>query len=52
MGSTAKTFVSGIVAIGMITALVLPNRQTARVLAAGGKAGSNLLGTAITGKAA
>jgi hypothetical protein len=51
MGSTLKTFLSGVVGIGVITALVLPGRQTAKVLAAGGKAGSGLLGTAITGKA-
>ena len=50
MGNTAKTFLSGIIAIGVMTALVLPGRQTAKVLAAGGKAGSGLLGTAITGK--
>ncbi len=46
-----RTFVTGLVTIGVITALVLPNRQTAKVIAAGGKAGSGLLGTAITGKA-
>lgn len=42
--------VGGIVTIGIITALVLPGRKTAQVATATGKAGSGLLGTAISGK--
>lgn len=50
MGKGAQVFISGLVAIGIITALVLPGRQTASVIKAGGDAGSGLLGTAISGK--
>jgi len=42
-------FVAGIVTIGIITALMLPGRQTASVVKATGQAGSGLLGTAIKG---
>ena len=38
-----------IVAVGAITALVLPGRQTAQVLQAGGTVFQNSLGTAIKG---
>jgi hypothetical protein len=40
---------TAIVGVAMITALVLPGRQTASVLAAGGTVFNNALGTAITG---
>lgn len=49
MGHSLQIGIAGLVAIGMITALVLPGRNTAQVIMAGGNAGSNLLGTAITG---
>ncbi len=39
----------GIVAIGMVTALVLPGRQTAQVLGAAGKVFTGSLDTAIRG---
>ena len=39
----------GIVSIGMITALVLPNRNTVGVIGAVQKLFSGALGTAITG---
>lgn len=45
-----KVFVAGLVTIGIITAIVLPGRSTAKVITSAGTAGSNLLGTAITGK--
>lgn len=38
-----------IVGVAMITALVLPGRQTAQVIGAAGNAFSGALGTAITG---
>lgn len=50
MGRTASIFVGGLVTIGIVTALVLPGRQTAAATTAAGNAGSKLLGTAITGK--
>lgn len=49
MGRTAQLFVAGVITIGVITALVSSDRNTASVLTAGGNAGSNLLGTAIKG---
>lgn len=49
MGDSLKVFVSGVVAIGIITALFLPGRETAKGILAAGSAGSNLLGTAISG---
>lgn len=42
-------FVGGIVTIGIITALMLPGRQTVGVIKATGSAGQGLLGTAIKG---
>lgn len=47
---TLDIFIGGIVTIGIITALVLPGRQTASVVKATGQAGQGLLGTAISGK--
>jgi hypothetical protein len=38
-----------IVAVGLVTALVLPGRQTAQVLQAGGQVFNGALGTAIEG---
>jgi hypothetical protein len=50
MSGTLQTFITGIVGIGMATALLLPGRQTAAVI----KAIQNLitggLKTSITGK--
>ncbi len=50
MGKAAAIGIGGIVTIGIITAMFLPGRKTVQGITAGGKAGSNLLGTAITGK--
>lgn len=47
--STVQKIALGIVAVGAITALTLPGRQSAQVLQAGGNAFSNALGTAIKG---
>lgn len=47
--SAAQKIGLAIVAVGAITALTLPDRQTASVLSAGGKAFSGALGTAIMG---
>lgn len=47
--SPIAVLVGGVVTIGIITALVLPQRKTVGVITASGKAGSNLLGTAIKG---
>lgn len=49
MGDTAKTFVAGIIAIGLVTAFGLHARGLAQVGRAGGSAGSRLLGTAEKG---
>jgi hypothetical protein len=46
-GSTI--FLSGLVTIGVVTALVLPGRNTVGAAKAIGQAGSGLLGTAIRG---
>jgi hypothetical protein len=48
-GNTITKIAMGIVAIGMITALVLPGRQTAQVLTAAGNVFSGSLNTAIKG---
>jgi hypothetical protein len=48
-GKAITLLVSGVVGIGMITALTLPGRQTIGLTKAAGKAGSGLLGTAIRG---
>lgn len=53
MGSgkgVAEIFVGGLITIGIATALFLPDRNTAGVVKATGTAGTNLLGTAITGR--
>jgi len=49
MGKTMDIFVSGVVTIGIITALFLPGRQTASGVKAIGTATSGVLGTAIKG---
>lgn len=49
MGRNVTLFVTGIVTIGIITALVMPGRKTADVVNAGGTASSKLLATAIKG---
>jgi hypothetical protein len=45
-----KTFVAGIVAIGLITAFGLHATGLARLTKSAGSAGQGLLGTAETGK--
>lgn len=50
MNEAVKTFVAGVVAIGMITALMLPGRQTPAVIKALGNLMSGSLKTAISGK--
>lgn len=47
--STIQKVALAIVAVGAITALVLPGRQSAQVIQAGGSAFSGALGTAING---
>jgi len=47
--STVQKVALAIVAVGAITALTLPDRQTSQVLTAGGKVFSSSLGTAIMG---
>lgn len=49
MTDVLKVFVTGVITIGVITALFLPGRQTVAGITAAGKAGSGLLGTAIKG---
>jgi len=48
-GKAATLFISGIVGVGIVTALFLPGRQTVQGIKAAGTAGSGLLGTAIKG---
>ena len=48
-GKAIVLFVSGVVGIGIATALFLPGRQTIGGIKAAGNAGSGLLGTAIKG---
>lgn len=48
-GRAATLFVSGLISIGIVTALFLPGRQTVQGIKAGGQAASGLLGTAIKG---
>lgn len=48
-GSTLTRIAVGIVGIGLVTALVLPGRQTAQVLKAAGGVFSGSLDTAIRG---
>jgi hypothetical protein len=49
MGKNIQILLAGVVTIGIITALVLPGRNTVGGITAAGNAGSNLLGTAIKG---
>lgn len=49
-GKSAQIFVAGVVGIGLATALFLPGRSTVQAIQATGNAGSQVLGTAITGK--
>lgn len=49
MTDVLKIFVTGVITIGVITALFLPGRQTVAGIKAGGTAASGLLGTAIKG---
>jgi hypothetical protein len=48
-GKALTLLVSGVVGIGILTALFLPGRQTVKGIQAAGSAGSGLLGTAIQG---
>lgn len=48
--STAQKWAAGLIAIGLITALVLPGRQTVPVLNAGRKLITGSESTAITGR--
>lgn len=47
--STIQKVALAIVAVGAITALVLPGRQSAQVITAAGNVFNNSLGTAIKG---
>jgi hypothetical protein len=49
MTDVLKIFVTGVISIGVITALFLPGRSTVAGITAGGKAAQGLLGTAIKG---
>jgi len=49
MSKTIEIFIAGVVTIGVITALVLPGRNTANVIKTSGAAAQGLLGTAIKG---
>lgn len=49
MGDTLKIFVTGVISIGIITALFMNGRQTVAGIKAGGNASSGLLNTAIKG---
>lgn len=51
MSRNVSILVAGVVTIGIITALVLPGRNTVDTIGATGNATSHLLGTAISGKA-
>ncbi len=48
--NTLNKFVVGVVAIGMVTTLVLPDRKTAQVAGKILNGTRGLLGTAMTGK--
>lgn len=50
MGKSIQNVAVLIVGVGMITALVLPGRQTAQVIKAAGGAFQGSLKTAISGK--
>lgn len=49
MQDTLKVFVTGVITIGVITALFMNGRTTVQGIQAGGSAASSLLGTAIKG---
>lgn len=49
MSSAIQTFLAGLIGIGMITALLLPGRQTPAVINATSKLVTGSLGTAIKG---
>jgi hypothetical protein len=46
----AQKLVGGLVMIGLVTTMVLPKRQTAKVINAATRFVGKTLGTAITGK--
>lgn len=48
-GKGITLFIGGLISVGIVTALVLPGRQTTAAVKAAGNAGSGLLGTAIHG---
>lgn len=48
-GNAVTRIAVAIVGVGLVTALVLPNRQTAQVLKAAGGVFNGALGTAIAG---
>jgi hypothetical protein len=45
--TTVQKFLAGLTAIGLVTALTLPGRQTPAVIKAGGDALSKVFGTVI-----
>lgn len=49
MAGILKAGVTGVIGIGVITALFLPGRQTVAGIKAGGQAFQGVLGTAIKG---
>jgi hypothetical protein len=49
MSNSIQTFIAGLVAIGMVTAVLLRGSAAAQVLKAGGGVLSGSLGTAIKG---
>jgi hypothetical protein len=49
MGDTVKIFVTGVITIGIITALFMNGRTTVQGITATGNATSGLLNTAIKG---
>lgn len=49
MMEALKIGITGVITIGVITALFLPGRTTVQGIKAGGGAFSNVLGTAIKG---
>ncbi len=49
MQDTVKIFVTGVITIGIITALFMNGRNTVSGIQAAGTASSQLLGTAIKG---
>jgi hypothetical protein len=50
MSDAFKTFIAGVVAIGMATAVLLPGRQTPAVIKAAGGLLQGTLKTSISGK--